>query len=53
MGFPVAFAASGNSVDAEIFASKIRAHWLIENQLHWVKDSEPIYSNENSLFNYQ
>ncbi|WP_407635903.1 hypothetical protein [Kamptonema formosum] len=28
---------SSLSASAEIFASKIRGHWLIENQLHWVK----------------
>ena len=22
----------------ETFAEKIKAHWLIENQVHWVKD---------------
>ncbi|MEG4943515.1 ISAs1 family transposase [Microcoleus sp. F4-D5] len=26
------------SQEAEVFASKILEHWLIENQLHWVKD---------------
>ena len=29
---------SSLSVGAEIFASKIRGHWLIKNQLPWVKD---------------
>ncbi len=33
-----AYYISSLSVDADIFASKIRGHWLIENQLHWVKD---------------
>lgn len=45
-----AYYLSSLSVSAEIFASKIRGHWLIENQLHWVKDvffqedSWPIYN---------
>ncbi|MEG4841494.1 ISAs1 family transposase [Microcoleus sp. B9-D4] len=34
----LAYYISSLSVPAEIFASKIRGHWLIENQLHWVKD---------------
>ena len=34
----LAYYISSLSLDAEIFASKIRGHWLIENQLHWVKD---------------
>jgi predicted transposase YbfD/YdcC len=29
---------SSLKVKAEIFAQKIKNHWLIENQLHWVKD---------------
>ena len=29
---------SSKKLSAEIFAEKIQAHWLIENQLHWVKD---------------
>jgi predicted transposase YbfD/YdcC len=29
---------SSLSADAQTFASNIRGHWLIENQLHWVKD---------------
>lgn len=33
-----AYYISSLSADAETFASKIRGHWLIENQLHWVKD---------------
>jgi predicted transposase YbfD/YdcC len=39
-------------VSAEIFASKIRGHWLIENQLHWVKDvvfKEDIGSRHNYI----
>ena len=24
--------------NAQTFAQKIRGHWKIENQLHWVKD---------------
>lgn len=34
----LAYYISSLSLDADIFASKIRGHWLIENQLHWVKD---------------
>jgi predicted transposase YbfD/YdcC len=34
----LAYYISSLSLGAEIFASKIRGHWLIENQLHWVKD---------------
>lgn len=34
----LAYYISSVSGNAEIFASKIRGHWLIENQLHWVKD---------------
>ena len=34
----IAYYISSLSASAEIFASKIRGHWLIENQLHWVKD---------------
>ncbi|HSF74149.1 MAG TPA: ISAs1 family transposase [Microcoleus sp.] len=34
----LAYYISSLSADAETFASKIRGHWLIENQLHWVKD---------------
>ena len=33
-----AYYISSLSASAEIFASKIQGHWLIENQLHWVKD---------------
>lgn len=34
----LAYYISSLSMSSEIFASKIRGHWLIENQLHWVKD---------------
>lgn len=34
----LAYYISSLSIDAADFASKIRNHWLIENQLHWVKD---------------
>jgi predicted transposase YbfD/YdcC len=34
----IAYYISSLSTSAEIFASKIQGHWLIENQLHWVKD---------------
>jgi predicted transposase YbfD/YdcC len=29
---------SSKKLSAEIFAEKIQEHWLIENQVHWVKD---------------
>lgn len=29
---------SSQKLKAEIFAEKIKDHWLIENQVHWVKD---------------
>lgn len=29
---------SSKKLSAEIFARRIQAHWLIENQVHWVKD---------------
>ncbi|MFM6509030.1 MAG: transposase, partial [Dolichospermum sp.] len=29
---------SSKKLTAEIFAQKIQEHWLIENQVHWVKD---------------
>ena len=38
---------SSLSVSAEIFASKIRGHWLMENQLHLVKD---VVFKEDKLF---
>lgn len=46
-----AYYLSSLSVSAEIFASKIRGHWLIENQLHWVKD---VFFQEDiwPLYNY-
>ena len=34
----LAYYISSLSTSAEVFASKIRGHWLIENRLHWVKD---------------
>lgn len=43
---------SSLSVSAEIFASKSRGHWLIENQLHLVKDvvfKEDISSRHNYI----
>jgi len=47
----LAYYISSLSTSAEIFASKIRGHWLIENQLHWVKD---VFFQEDSwpLYNY-
>lgn len=29
---------SSKMLDAKVFATGIRGHWQIENQLHWVKD---------------
>jgi predicted transposase YbfD/YdcC len=29
---------SSQKLDAQTFAQKIQEHWLIENQVHWVKD---------------
>jgi len=29
---------SSQKLKAEIFAERIKGHWLIENQVHWVKD---------------
>jgi predicted transposase YbfD/YdcC len=29
---------SSKRLDAEMFAKRIQEHWLIENQVHWVKD---------------
>jgi predicted transposase YbfD/YdcC len=29
---------SSEKLNAEIFAERIKGHWLIENQVHWVKD---------------
>jgi predicted transposase YbfD/YdcC len=48
----LAYYISSLSVGSEIFASKIRDHWLIENQLHWVKDvvfKEDIWSRHNYI----
>ena len=42
----VAYYISSLWENAEVFASKIKGHWLIENQLHWVKDV--IFSEDNS-----
>jgi predicted transposase YbfD/YdcC len=48
----LAYYMSSLSVSAEILASKIRCHWLIENQLHGVKDvvfKEDIWSRHNYI----
>jgi predicted transposase YbfD/YdcC len=29
---------SSQKLKVEIFAQRIKGHWLIENQVHWVKD---------------
>jgi predicted transposase YbfD/YdcC len=29
---------SSEKLNAEIFAERIKGHWLTENQVHWVKD---------------
>ncbi|WP_413162228.1 ISAs1 family transposase [Capilliphycus salinus ALCB114379] len=42
----VAYYISSLSEKAEVFATKIKGHWLIENQLHWVKDV--IFKEDNS-----
>jgi predicted transposase YbfD/YdcC len=34
----IAYYISSKEENAQHFAEKIRAHWQIENQLHWVKD---------------
>ena len=34
----IAYYISSLLEDAEVFAHKIKGHWQIENQLHWVKD---------------
>jgi len=33
-----AYYLSSRQENAEVFGAKIRGHWRIENQLHWVKD---------------
>lgn len=33
-----AYYLSSISADAQTFAARIRGHWQIENQVHWVKD---------------
>jgi hypothetical protein len=48
----LAYYISSLSVSAEIFASKIRGHWVIENQLQWVKDvvfKEDIWPRHNYI----
>jgi predicted transposase YbfD/YdcC len=48
----LAYYISSLSVSAEIFASKIRGDWLIENQLHWVNDvvfKEDIWHRHNYI----
>ena len=48
----LAYYISSLSVSTEIFASKIRGHWLIGNQLLWVKDvvfKEDIWSRHNYI----
>lgn len=39
---------SSKKLDAETFALKIKEHWSIENQLHWVKDV--IFKEDKSKF---
>ena len=34
----IAYYLSSRQEDAQVFMDKIRGHWRIENQLHWVKD---------------
>jgi predicted transposase YbfD/YdcC len=48
----LAYYISRLSVSAEIFASKIRGHWLIENQLHSVNNvvsKEDIWPRHNYI----
>lgn len=48
----IVYYISSLSETAEMFAKKIRGHWLIENQLHWVKDV--IFTEDNTpIKNYQ
>ena len=39
---------SSRKLSAEIFAQRIKGHWSIENQLHWVKDV--IFKEDKSRF---
>lgn len=39
---------SSQKLEAKTFAEKIREHWLIENQVHWVKDV--IFKEDKSNF---
>ena len=41
-----AYYLSSRIENAEVFGDKIRGHWRIENQLHWVKDV--IFQEDNS-----
>jgi len=41
-----AYYLSSRHESAEVFGEKIRGHWRIENQLHWVKDV--IFQEDNS-----
>ena len=34
----IAYYLSSRQENAQVFMNKIRGHWRIENQLHWVKD---------------
>lgn len=45
-----AFYISSLTETAQEFGSKIRGHWRIENQLHWVKDV--LFSEDNNAFHH-
>lgn len=48
----LAYYISSLSLSAEMLAPKVRGHWLIENQLHWVKDvvfKEDIWPRHNYI----
>ena len=42
----IVYYISSMSADAETFNQRIRGHWRIENQIHWVKD---VILNEDKM----
>lgn len=46
----IAYYISSLLENAEVFAHKIKGHWQIENQLHWVKDV--IFREDNSSISH-